>query len=157
MTMHSEGPAYVDGAEAGNASFNSADRQAVVNLISSYGPLYDSANLTEWRGLFSEEPVMEFWKGGTKLIEGIDAVLTMIKGRQGEFKKNRIQRRHYLIPRVTRQDPGSASGDAYLLLMSNDGTNPSLVTTGYYEFTSVKEGGAWKIRQWIAHLDNSLD
>jgi len=143
--------------QAGHASFDSADRQAVLNLVSSYGPLYDDAHVKEWRDLFIEAPVIEFWGGEKKLVDGIDVVLKVMETRHKEFKAKNLQRRHYLIPRVISQDSRSITGDAYLLLLSNDGAKPTFVGTGRYEFTAMKQGDAWRISRWIAHFDNSLD
>jgi hypothetical protein len=39
------------------ASFNAADRLAVINLPSSYGYFYDQFNMKDFRTLFTDSPV----------------------------------------------------------------------------------------------------
>lgn len=143
--------------QLGGASPNSSDRLAVLNLVNSYGPLYDAASIRQWRDLFTATPVIEFWGGGTKLAEGIEAVMAALEKRHAEFRGKRIQRRHLILPRITSQASGVIAGSAYLLLLANDGTKPTFVGMGNYEFTAVKEGQNWRISRWIAHLDNALD
>jgi SnoaL-like domain len=141
----------------GDASFNPANRLAVTNLVASYGPLYDQFKLTEFRALFVEKPIFEFWLGDKKMGEGIDTVLPLLQKRQELFKQEKIQRRHYLTPRFIRQDADTVTGEAYFLLLTNKGDKPAFVTTGVYEFTAVNEGGNWRIGRWIAHLDSPFD
>jgi SnoaL-like domain len=141
----------------GDASFNPADRLAVTNLVASYGPLYDQSKLTEWRALFVEKPIVEFWMGDKKLSEGMDTFMVFLQKRQDFFKQAKIQRRHYLTPRFVSQNADTVTGEAYVLLLTNKGDKPALVTTGVYEFTAVNEGDIWRISRWIAHVDSPLD
>ncbi len=141
----------------GDAAFNASDRLAVVNLVSSYGPLYDQFKMTEWRALFVEKPVLEFWLNGKKQLEGIDLLLAITQKRQEYFKQEKLQRRHFLTPRFVRQTADTITGEAYFQLLTNKGDKPAFVTTGLYEFTAVNEGNQWKFSRWVAHLDNPLD
>lgn len=140
----------------GASQFDAKDRQAVINLIASYGPLYDSAQLAHWRSIFVEEPVFELWLGNRKLVDGIDLFLPMARKRHEKFKEQKMQRRHFLTPRITNQGENSISGDAYLLLFSNAGGVPTVVATGVYEFTAVKQGGVWRIKRWVGRIDNAF-
>jgi SnoaL-like domain len=143
---------------SGDASFNPADRLAVTNLVASYGPLYDQFKLTEFRALFVEKPIMEFWMGDNKLSEGMDSIMELLQKRQDFFKQAKIQRRHFLTPRFVSQNADTVTGEAYFLLLTNkEGDKPALVTTGVYEFTAVNDGDNWRISRWIAHVDSPLD
>ena len=141
----------------GDTSFNVADRLAVINLVSSYGPLYDQYKMEEWRLLYTEKPAVEFWLGEKKLGEGIDMLSAITRKRQDQFKREGIQRRHLLIPRIISQTADTITGEAYLQLLSSRGDKPSTITTGVYEFTAVNDGNNWKFSRWIAHLDSPLD
>jgi SnoaL-like domain len=142
----------------GDASFNPADRLAVTNLVASYGPLYDQFKLTEFRALFVEKPIMEFWMGDNKLSEGMDNIMVLLQKRQDVFKQAKIQRRHFLTPRFVNQNSDTVTGEAYFLLLTNkEGGKPALVTTGVYEFTAVNDDNNWRISRWIAHVDSPLD
>jgi hypothetical protein len=142
----------------GDASFNPADRLAVTNLVASYGPLYDQFKLTEFRALFVEKPIVEFWMGDKKLSEGMDNIMVLLQKRQDVFKQAKIQRRHFLTPRFVSQNADTVTGEAYFLLLTNkEGDKPALVTTGVYEFTAANEGDNWRISRWIAHVDSPLD
>jgi SnoaL-like domain len=142
----------------GDASFNPADRLAVTNLVASYGPLYDQFKLTEFRALFVQKPIVEFWMGDKKLSEGMDSIMELLQKRQDFFKQAKMQRRHFLTPRFDSQNADTVTGEAYFLLLTNkEGDKPALVTTGVYEFTAANEGDNWKISRWIAHVDSPLD
>jgi len=128
-----------------------------MNLASSYGPLYDQFKMTEWRALFAEKPVVEFWLGDKKQLDGIDTLMAITQKRQEFFKQEKIQRRHYLTPRFVSQTADTITGEAYVQLLTNRGGKPAFVATGVYEFTAVHEGNQWKFSRWIARLDNPLD
>jgi hypothetical protein len=40
-----------------------------------------------------------------------------------------------------------------VLLNTNNGTDPQVVTTMAYEGTFVKRAGVWKIRKWVVRTD----
>jgi SnoaL-like domain len=142
----------------GDTSFNPADRLAVTNLVASYGPLYDQFKLTEFRALFVQKPIVEFWMGDRKLSEGMDSIMELLQKRQDFFKQAKMQRRHFLTPRFFSQNVDTVTGEAYFLLLTNkEGDKPALVTTGVYEFAAVNDSDNWKISRWIAHVDSPLD
>jgi hypothetical protein len=63
--------------------------------------------------------VIEFWVGGKKVLEGLDLVLEDGKRRQNFFKKEKIQRRHYLIPRFISQTGKQIADTSYMKLSKN--------------------------------------
>jgi hypothetical protein len=75
------------------------------------------------------------------------------------FAAAKIQRRHYLTTYpFTRQTDSEASGHMYLQMYSSkEGGAPSIVPTGDYEFTAVKQGSTWKFSRWIACAYQGID
>ncbi|MHC5718801.1 MAG: hypothetical protein ACYTX0_43740, partial [Nostoc sp.] len=55
------------------------------------------------------------------------------------------------------QTDDRASGQVYLQLFTTKNDTTSLVTTGVYEFTAVKQANEWKLNYWVVKLDSSLN
>jgi hypothetical protein len=49
----------------GDATFDPADRLAIVNLFGAYAQTYDAARLDEWRALFADSAEVRFEASGT--------------------------------------------------------------------------------------------
>jgi hypothetical protein len=97
--------------------------------------------------------------GDNVVAEGLDQVTRVMTGRVKVFAAEKIQRRHFLTTYAfASQTESEASGYLYVhLLSSKDGGAPTIVLTGKYEFTAVKQGNAWKFSRWIARADQGLD
>jgi SnoaL-like domain len=144
----------VAGQAAGNTAFDTADRLAMINVLNSYGYFVDQQQLDSFFSLFTDAPMIEFWQGDRKLVEGWAHFKEMTTIRQAKFKSENIQRRHvFNAPRFDQQGKDSASGQVYLQLYKVQSGAASLITIGYYDFTLLKWNGHWRIDRWIARLD----
>jgi hypothetical protein len=141
----------------GDASFNAADRLAVINLVSSYGYFYDRFDMAGFQSLFTDSPVFEFWVGDTKVVSGISEVLRDSVEWRKDVKTEQGHRRHFLAPtRFDRQTESEATGEVYLAFYELKNGAMSLVTTGEYDFIAVKANGEWKLSKWVGRVDSSL-
>ena len=142
----------------GDASFNAADRLAIINVLNSYGYFVDELQLDNFFSLFTSVPTIEFWHGESMIADGWEQFKAMTISRQEHFRREKIQRRHVLsAPRFDVQSDDSASGHVYLQLYKTQDNRVSLVTLGYYAFTAIKQRGEWKLASWIARVDVQPD
>ncbi len=143
----------------GDASFNAADRLAIINLFGNYAQLYDAGNLEEFKSLFTDNVDIKLMERDKVVAEGLDQVTRVITERVKVFAAEKIQRRHFLTTHAfDSQAESEASGHLYVLLLSSkDGGAPTIVLTARYEFTAVKQGTTWKFSRWIARADQGLD
>jgi SnoaL-like protein len=66
------------------------------------------------------------------------------------------QRRHNLINTVFHSaDADTAVAWAYLMLTSNAGGNPTVITTGFYTFTLQQAESEWRIAKLFVGMDNA--
>ena len=141
----------------GNTSFNEIDRLAIINLLYSYGYFFNGGKLEEFSALFSQSASIELGQENDKVIMNLSQWKEYISGLQGLFKQQQIQPRHVVnAPRFDSQTSNEASGQAYLQLFTTQNNITSLLTTGVYEFTAVKQANEWKLSHWVVKLDSSL-
>lgn len=53
-------------------------------------------------------------------------------------------------------DAGAAVVWAYLMLTSNAGGSPTVITTGFYTFTLQHAEGEWRIAKLFVGMDNAV-
>jgi hypothetical protein len=82
--------------DVGSASFEAADRLAIINLLGAYAYTYDQDRLDDFRALFTESPELVLLHEGRVLSADIDAVMSLLKARKAGFKAENNQRRHAL-------------------------------------------------------------
>ncbi|MFC9359914.1 nuclear transport factor 2 family protein [Rhodococcus sp. NPDC057014] len=139
---------------AGYTAFDVRDRLAIINVINSYGYYIDQSRFNEFCDLFTELPTIQMWSGQDLRVDEWEKYRDLVIDRQRAFERNNVQRRHVLAtPRFDFQNEHTASGQAYVLLNSTENGVSTLVSSGYYEFTTVNRSGRWRIDRWIGHID----
>ncbi len=142
----------------GNTSFNATDRLAVINLLYSYGYFFNEDKLEEFSALFTQSASIELGQGNDKMIMNLSEWRKYISSLQEFSQQQQIQPRHVLnAPRFDSQTSNKASGQVYLQLFTTKNDITSLLTTGIYEFTAVKQANEWKLSHWVVKLDSSLN
>ena len=143
--------------DAGDVTFDPADRLAILNLLGAYAFTYDRVRIDEFRALFTDSPEISYAARGTVMIEGLPDVIRAAQAKQEQFKAEDNQRRHALDSVCfSSQDADEASGTCYFQVFgTREGGAPSPQMTGYYEFTAVKRDNGWKFSRWLAHIDQS--
>jgi SnoaL-like domain len=141
--------------DVGRVDFDVADRLAIINLFGAYAYTYDENLLDDFRALFTESPELVLLIDGQPLSGDIETVMKLLAIRKGDFKAENNQRRHALNSFwFSSQSASEATGHVYVQVFAvRDGGPPTPDLTGRYEFTAVKEQGAWKFGRWVVAID----
>jgi len=141
---------------AGDASFNAADRLAIVNLFGVYAQSYDAGKIDEFVSLFTDAPDVKLVYQDKTYVNGLTEVARAFSERTKTFESAQIQRRHALNSYAfTSQTDSEATGRVYFQVFStNSGGRPFLARTGYFEFTAVRQGNTWKFSRLFARSDS---
>jgi hypothetical protein len=141
--------------DVGSASFDAADRLAIINLLGAYAYTYDQDRLDDFRALFTESPELVLLHEGRVLSADIDAVMSLLKARKAGFKAENNQRRHALNSFwFTSQTAREATGHSYVQVFAiREGGPPSADLTACYDFTAVKQDGVWRLSRWKVAAD----
>ena len=151
----------VDGQPAdgdvGRVDFDVADRLAIINLLGAYAHTYDDNRLDEFRALFTDSPELVLIHEGMTLSEDVDTVMSLLAARKAAFQAENNQRRHALNSFwFAGQTADEATGHCYVQVFAiKDGGPPVAELTGRYDFTAVKQGGAWHFRRWVVSIDQT--
>ncbi|MDY7047248.1 MAG: nuclear transport factor 2 family protein [Microcystis panniformis WG22] len=141
----------------GDTSFNATDRLAVINLLYSYGYLFNEIKLEKFLALFTKSASIELGEGNNSTIMNLSQWREYISNIQQFSKQQQIQPRHILsAPRFDSQTDEQMSGQIYLQLFTTRHNTTFLVATGVYEFIAVKQANEWKLNHWVVKLDSSL-
>ena len=143
--------------DVGSVAFDVADRLAIINLFGAYAYAYDANRLDEFRELFTESPQLILLHEGHTLSGDIDTVMKLLAVRKAAFKAENNQRRHALNSFwFSGQSASEATGYCYVQVFAvKDGGPPTPDLTGCYEFTAVKQDGAWRFSRWVVGIDQT--
>ena len=143
--------------DVGSVDFDAADRLAIINLFGAYAYTYDENQLDEFRALFTESPELVLVHEGRTLSADVDTVMSLLAVRKGAFKAENNQRRHALNSFwFSTQSASEATGRCYVQVFAiKDGGPPTPDLTGCYEFTAVKQDGAWRFSRWVVAIDQT--
>jgi hypothetical protein len=141
--------------DVGRADFDVTDRLAIINLFGAYAYTYDENRLDDFRALFTESPQLVLLHEGRPLSADIDTVMSLLAVRKAGFKAENNQRRHALNSFwFSSQSDSEATGHCYVQVFAiEDGGAPTPDLTGRYEFTAVKQDGAWRFSRWVVAMD----
>ena len=143
--------------DVGSAAFDVADRLAIINLFGAYAYTYDGNRLDEFRALFTESPELVLLHDGDELSADIDTVMSLLAARKQAFAAANNQRRHALNSFwFSSQSASEATGHCYVQVFAiKDGGPPAADLTGCYDFTAVKQHGAWRLDRWVVAIDQT--
>ena len=141
------------------------DRLELLNLIHFYSHLADGLYTDRFGEFFTKDAVFSVVPYGASvgapaqiLGKSRSAIVQSLRARHEAFRRDHIQRRHFLTnPIVWDQTDRSARVAVYLQLQSiAQGGPPSLVATGRYEGRAVKTLEGWRMAQWTIYSDQAL-
>lgn len=154
-------PAALDQPEA-----NLRDRVEILNLIGFYSHLADGLHTERFGHFFTESAVFSIVppdnppEAPARVIAvGRRAIVDSLRARHAAFRRERIQRRHFLTnPIVWDQTADSARVGVYLQLSSiaQAGT-AEVIGTGRYEGRAVKTPEGWRMAEWTIFSDQALE
>ena len=83
--------------------------------------------------------------------------MSLLAARKAKFKAENNQRRHALNSFwFSSQSADERRGRCYVQVFAiKDGGPPTPDLTGRYEFTAVKQDGAWRLSRWVVAMDQA--
>lgn len=127
---------------------------AVQRTLAQYAFALDQHDLTALADVLTEDATWTFTTAGRPgpgPIAGRPAILAFVRE---ALDTQTDQRRHNLVNIVLdRAEAGTAVARAYLLLTSNAGETPGVVTTGFYTFTLHRAEDEWRIATLLLNMD----
>jgi ketosteroid isomerase-like protein len=151
------GSSYLTATPAGEVNLDPAERLAVQQTLARYAFAMDHGDLVALEGVLTEDATWTATIAGE--VEhgpfvGRAAVLDLVRD---ATEAQTEQRRHNLINMVFhRADADTAVVWAYLMLTSNAGGSPTVITTGFYTFTLQHAESEWRIAKLFVGLDNAV-
>jgi SnoaL-like domain len=73
----------------GDATFDAADRLAIVNLFGAYAHTYDAAHLDEWRELFADTADVRFLNRDRAVTMSLAETIPMLQARHEALRPTR--------------------------------------------------------------------
>ena len=142
------------------------DRLELLNLIGFYSHLADGLHTERFGHLFTESAVFSIVPRGASpdaapqiIATGRHAIVESLRARHAGFRRDGIQRRHFLTnPIVWDQTDDSARIGVYLQLVTiRQGGPARVVGTGRYEGRAVKTLEGWRMAEWTIFSDQVLE
>lgn len=150
------GSSYLTATPAGEVNLSSAERLAVQQTLARYAFALDHGDLAALEGVLTEDATWTITVVGeaeSGPFVGRAAVLDFVRD---ATEAQTEQRRHNLTNMVFhRADAGTAVVWAYLMLTSNAGGSPAVISTGFYTFTLRLAEGEWRIAKLLVGLDSA--
>jgi hypothetical protein len=150
------GSTYLTATPAGDVDLDPAERLAVQQTLARYAFALDQQDLVELEGVLTEDATWTATIAGEVdygPFVGRAAILDFVRG---AMDAQTDQRRHNLINIVFHSaDAGTAVVRAYLMLTSNAGGSPSVITTGFYTFRLQRAKSEWRIAKLFLGMDNA--
>lgn len=122
------------------------DKEAIRNLIASYGPLADSGASQELAELWTEDG--EYDVGGYGIARGRDEIAALIESETHQ-ELMRMGCAHILSPHAIRveEDVASAAGYSVVWRRKDAAMEPWRVSWNTWEF--VRQGSDWRVQRRI--------
>jgi 3-phenylpropionate/cinnamic acid dioxygenase small subunit len=142
------------------------DRLEILNLIGFYSHLADGFHTERFGRFFTESAVFSIVPHAAPpaaapqlIATGRAAIVDSLRARHAAFRRDGIQRRHFLTnPIVWDQTDDSARVGVYLQLVTSRKGGPArVVGTGRYEGRAVKTLEGWQMAEWTIFSDQVLE
>ncbi len=142
------------------------DRLELLNLIGFYSHLADGLHTELFGHFFAESAVFSIVPYGAApgakaqtIATGRAAIVESLRPRHAAFRRDGIQRRHFLTnPIVWDQTDDSARvGVSLQLVTIRQGGRAEIVGTGRYEGRAIKTLAGWRMAEWTIFSDQVLE
>jgi len=118
-------------------------------VLARYAYALDQHDPAALAGVLTEDAVWEFVIAGeVSPVTGRQAILDFVRD---STAGQTDQRRHHLTTVVVE----NTTAQAYLMLTSNAGGSPTVITTGFYTFTLERADDEWRIAKLVLVMDNA--
>lgn len=150
------GSSYLTATPAGEVNLDPAERLAVQQTLARYAFALDHRDLVALEGVLTKDVTWTATIAGEVdhgPFVGRAAVLDLVRD---ATQAQTEQRRHNLINLVFQfANADTAVVYAYLMLTSNAGGRPTVITTGFYTFTLQHAESEWRIAKLLVGMDNA--
>ena len=130
-----------------------ADHAEIERLYGLYNQGSDFRDAEMWLSAFAEDAVFTTPAGETKG----QAALRQAREERYQGLTGDNSRRHYNSSFVITATESGAKARAYWLVNDVSGTEPTAVSSGYYDDTFVKTATGWKIQTRTLHRDPAVE
>jgi ketosteroid isomerase-like protein len=124
------------------------DKLDILDVEARFDWAIDTANIKEWVSHFTEDGVFDASYGKAS---GSKELTAMMEKLESGFSKGK---RHVTANHVIEGDGSGATVRGYLIVFERE-KSPSVVATGIYTNTYVKDRGRWKVRHRKLDIDPS--
>ncbi len=114
------------------------DMLAIQQLYARYNHAIDSGDADGWAACFTADGT--FTSGASGSFAGREQLTTFAQG-----FASRLKARHWTNNLIIEADGEGATGTCYLMLLRlQEGSPASVLTTGIYRDSLLRDAGAWK-------------
>lgn len=150
------GSSHLTATPAGEVDLGPAEQLAVQQTLARYAFALDHGDLAALEGVLTEDASMALSIAGGREQGPFTGRAAIVGLTRDATRAQTDQRRHNLVNTVFRRaDAGTAVVWAYLILTSNAGGSPTVVSTGFYTITLKHDEGQWRIATLFVGLDTA--
>lgn len=119
------------------------DREAIEQLLITYGRYLDQENLVGYSNLFAAEGV---WEGGIGSAKGPQDILSMLETVFGRTTRGQYGNSYHIMSDILIDVDGdqASSWSRWTWMVEGEDGRPTPQRSGHYEDTLVRENGEWK-------------
>lgn len=122
------------------------DREAIANLLVTYGRLLDAKDLQGYASLFAEDGV---WEGGIGTATGPAEIHDMLSRVYGQLEPDAYGNDYHIMSDFVIEVDGddATSWSRWTWIVEGGDGKPVVQRSGHYEDTLVRVGNTWKFRR----------
>ena len=121
------------------------DREAIEELLITYGRLLDKEDLAGYSKLFASDGV---WEGGIGSATGPAEIQAMLEAVFARTTRGQYDGSYHLMSDIIIDVDGdtASSWSRWTWIVEGENGNPMPLRSGHYEDTFVRENGEWKFK-----------
>ncbi|MET7683021.1 nuclear transport factor 2 family protein [Streptomyces sp. NPDC005423] len=148
--------AYLKAVPPAGVDLDPAARFAVEQTLMRYAFALDQRDLTALADVLTEDATWTFTIAGEAQLGPLVGSVAILDFVRAAMDTQTDQRRHNIVNvTFSDADADTVAVRAYLMLTSNAGGSPTIVTTGFYTFTLKRVTGEWRISHLFLGMDNA--
>jgi hypothetical protein len=121
------------------------DREAIEELLITYGQFLDKQDLVGYSNLFATDGV---WEGGIGSAKGPQEILAMLQAVFGRTTRGQYENSYHIMSDIIIDVDGdtASSWSRWTWIVEAEDGKPVPQRSGHYEDTLVRENGEWKFQ-----------
>jgi ketosteroid isomerase-like protein len=147
---------YLKAPPPAGVNIDPAARLAVQQTLTRYAFALDQHDLTALESVLTEDATWTFTIAGEAGLGPLAGRMAILGFVRAAMDAQTDQRRHNILNiAFADADADTTEVQAYLMLTSNSGGSPRVITTGFYTFTLKRVTGEWRIANLFLGMDNA--